>query len=980
LIGHDSDVQDLGWACDSSILVSVGLDSKVVVWSGHTFEKLKTLSQHQSHVKGISFDPANKYFATASDDRTVKIYRFQPPDAKATAYDQVNNFVLEHTVSAPFQASPLTTYFRRLSWSPDGQLISAANAVNGPVSTVAVISRGTWDAQLSFVGHEGPVEVTTFSPRLYLTNPDLRNIKGTEAFVENIKQIVACAGQDRTLSIWRAPDSRPFAITQELAAKPISDLAWSNDGYNLFFASLDGTIAVCQFAEQELGYVSEMTQHAVILQKYGASRRTGIVENADALRLENSSKADDVRGVKGRMGDLMSDDKSPAKSANNPPPKQTNGTTTSDKTETVAAVANDKSSDVVMEDTVEPVPPPDPQAARVDKLKQRVTITKDGKKRIQPLLISSASGLAESSLPKSQLIVQNARTQQNDAPQNLLDVSKPYDGLPKAGLASLLFGQKRKFAEIEGDAEKRTEKRIQSMQQSGLTPILINTANGVVPPSLANPPLKEVSEVLRPAIVSPALTVSQLRLAVPLIRPSITRPLEFISKRGDQPVSNDESTTLLEVRNPTGPSRTGRPQDRTPARITLSRRGQIIWQDFTPKAVILTSGNRRYWVVACEDGSIHTWTPAGRRLLNALILDSQPVILDCRGWFLLAVTATGQCYVWNLRTSSSPHPPISLAPVLDIASAPQQSHLTPSPAIMFARLNSTGRIIVGTSNGDGFSYSPQLYIWQRLSEPWWAVGSQYWNTSSSSYPFTSSSTLLSSQTVNQRIPIDDVSMIPPSLRSSGLIPFLERNTTIHGLHKGRAFFLQRLVKSLLSAEGFEGLETAISVAHLENRIAAALTLGAREEFRLYLGMYVRRLGSEGLKGKVEELLTAIVGDGTALELPDDEADNDGDEDKGDDEGLWLGEDKEEICGWRRDVLLKEIILILGKNSMTTMKINMILIGVGKHRDLQRITVPYARLLGLLDHQIVEATEGCSVNGTSVEKQTIDDDTIMASFS
>ena len=109
LIGHENDVQDLGWSHDSSIMVSVGLDSRVVVWSGYTFEKLKTLLGHSSHVKGITFDPANKYFATASDDRSIKLWRFNPPGPNSGPHDQMNNFMLEKTVTAPLVTSPHTT-------------------------------------------------------------------------------------------------------------------------------------------------------------------------------------------------------------------------------------------------------------------------------------------------------------------------------------------------------------------------------------------------------------------------------------------------------------------------------------------------------------------------------------------------------------------------------------------------------------------------------------------------------------------------------------------------------------------------------------------------------------------------------------------------------------------------------------------------------------------------------------------------------
>ena len=81
-------------------------------------------------------------------------------------------------------------------------------------------------------------------------------------------------------------------------------------------------------------------------------------------------------------------------------------------------------------------------------------------------------------------------------------------------------------------------------------------------------------------------------------------------------------------------------------------------------------------------------------------------------------------------------------------------------------------------------------------------------------------------------------------------------------------------------------------------------LGAREEFRVYLLMYMKRIGAEGLKNKVEELLRSITGDIFSEDLPE----KSGNSPSG---NSWAN-GKESICGLARKELLKEVILILGK--------------------------------------------------------------------
>lgn len=885
LIGHDNDVQDLGWSCDGSILVSVGLDSKVVVWSGHTFEKLKTLSNHQSHVKGITFDPANKYFATASDDRTIKIFGFTSPGPNSSAHDQMNNFLLEATITAPFANSPLTTYFRRCSWAPDGQHIAAANAVNGPVSAIAIINRGAWDGDTTLIGHEAPVEVCAFSPRIYGREPPAANVGGV---VLPHSTVIAAAGADKTLTVWSTSDPRPVVALQEAALKPISDLAWSPDGMSVFLTALDGSIVGYVFEEGELGWPRSLEDTERSLSKFGIARKgAGVIETTEALLLEERSKEMERDHIEGRMGALMGDNQSsqPAPSGT----VQVNGdaakTVTTNGNVTPATNGDTPAASGV-----------DPNQAKLERLKSRVEITKDGKKRIKPLLVSGAGG-AESSLPQSRLANAQYAAQSTEAPQTILDLSKPFDGLPKGGLAALLLGNKRKYAQIEGDEDGHAEKRLAVAGKNGATPILTNGVDGLLPAQV-QPALngqQPTPDFIRPAVLNPALTVSQLRLAVPKLRIHIVYGIDASGYPADTSVdasAKSKATMVFEARNSQGQSLTNRAQDREPCRITLSRRDQPVWQDFLQRAVLLVTGNKDFWAAADENGSVHIWTPAGRRLANALVMEAQPVILASYNSWLLCITAVGMCYVWNIKTMSSPHPPVSLAPVLDAAVHSLTTHPTLAPAVTNARLNSEGRVIISLSNGEGYAYSPQMYTWQRLSEVWWAVGSQYWNTTDSSVGNLSS---------GKRLATGDVPDV-----GTGIIPFLERNTTNETLLRGRAYFLQRLIKVLLSREGFESFESGVSIAHLENRVAAALMLGSKEEFRLYLLMYAKRLGAEGFRSKVEELLRTLLGG-----IVEDDAQESVAAVKNAFKGRNWQDDSELLCGWKRDELLKDVVQLLG---------------------------------------------------------------------
>jgi len=68
-------------------------------------------------------------------------------------------------------------------------------------------------------------------------------------------------------------------------------------------------------------------------------------------------------------------------------------------------------------------------------------------------------------------------------------------------------------------------------------------------------------------------------------------------------------------------------------------------------------------------------------------------------------------------------------------------------------------------------------------------------------------------------------------------------------------------------------------------------------------MYAKRLGAEGSKLKIEELLRNLLS-GIYEEQPATSAPGS--------HAVKSGKSADELCGWKREVLLREVVLILGK--------------------------------------------------------------------
>lgn len=740
LPGHDSDVTDVAWSPGDRYLASVGLDSTVIIWCGFTLERIVRLNQHQGFVKGVCWDPVGEFLATQSDDRTVKIWR-------------TTDWSLEKTVSKPFEASPGSTFFRRLSWSPDGAHITASNATNnnGFVFIAAVITRNSWTSDISLVGHENTIEVAAYNPHIFLRNT------AEPVATYNICSVVALGADDRSVSVWQTKSARPLIVAKEVFDRQIMDLSWSWDGMTLYAASSDGTIAVFNFDPGELEGISPHSVQQQYLTKFGFTP---------------PPLPEGFSHIPAREPTQMTPPPSPTRANGQPSAQAQQTTSTSFPTvnggERINVLVAKRSS------------------------KKRTTLSQVPSTAVNGRMDTSP-GVAGSSVPSAS--APTSKRLQLTYHSDVQSFPSPSEQLYNAPDSWFRHADVPMDVDVPIDALDTT-----SPQTKGRRTAIGDLLDESKPPRARTLGGDRQREAVKAKEIGSVVPVSAMALD---IQRGMMLPVPPLLTYLTSEV--DGTDDVLEAENAEDAEGTNE--------VSFVSGKQTQWLDFLPSPALALKATSFFCAVAMQDGSVNVYSHKGRRLVPAMSLGSPCSFIDGNKNTLLVVTSSGLLYSWNIKKQAINFPSVSVSPLL----APSPNH-----TIVSASVRSNGMPVINTSNGVAYSYDTSLATWVKVSERWWAEGSDAWQG-------------------RQRV--------TNAVANRGVISLIEGS--VNGTPPPDETSAEK------KRPGWWNV--ALTLGHLETKLHAARLLDSPVEYKQALLVYARRIADEGFRAKGEELIKELFG-------------------------------------------------------------------------------------------------------------------------
>ncbi|XP_051840797.1 chromatin assembly factor 1 subunit B [Antechinus flavipes] len=261
LRGHLEDVYDICWMTDGNLMASASVDNTAIIWDVSKGQKVSIFNEHKSYVQGVTWDPLGQYIATLSCDRVLRVYSTQKKRVAFNVTKMLSGVGTEGEARSyrMFHDDSMKSFFRRLSFTPDGSLLltpaGCVESGENVTNTTYVFSRKNLKRPIAHLPCPGKATLAVRCCPVYF---ELRPVdkasqeSGQELISLPYRLVFAVASEDSVL-FYDTQQSFPFGYVSNIHYHTLSDISWSSDGAFLAISSTDGYCSFVTFEKDELG-------------------------------------------------------------------------------------------------------------------------------------------------------------------------------------------------------------------------------------------------------------------------------------------------------------------------------------------------------------------------------------------------------------------------------------------------------------------------------------------------------------------------------------------------------------------------------------------------------------------------------------------------------------------------------------------------------------------------------------------------------